>query len=358
MPQRPGWIAALLSLRLNRAGAALMWRTITANYRARHDNGRAPATATPLRNQGNEGDGMELGMVGLGRMGANMAERLVRGGHRLVGFDPGAAAREQGAARGIEAAGSLAELVAALPAPRAVWLMVPAGAPVDATLDALLPLLTPGDTVVDGGNSNYKDTQRRAARLAEHGLHYVDSGTSGGIWGLKEGYSLMIGGEAAAVERLRPIFETLAPAPERGWGRVGPSGAGHYTKMVHNGIEYGLMQAYAEGFAILGRKAEFGLDLEQIAQIWRHGSVVRSWLLDLSADALAKNPRLDGIAPYVEDSGEGRWTVAEAIDLDVSAPVITASLMERLRSREKDSFADKLLAAMRNEFGGHAVRKE
>ncbi|MBN7135747.1 6-phosphogluconate dehydrogenase (decarboxylating) [Lysobacter enzymogenes] len=300
---------------------------------------------------------MELGMVGLGRMGANMAERLVRGGHAVMGFDPGAAAREQAAARGIGAAASLAELIAALPAPRAVWLMVPAGA-VDATLAELRPLLAPGDTVVDGGNSNYKDTVRRAGELREHGLHYVDSGTSGGVWGLQEGYSLMIGGDEAAVERLRPIFETLAPAAERGWGRVGPSGSGHFTKMIHNGIEYGMMQAYAEGFAILGRKAEFGLDLHQIAQIWRHGSVVRSWLLDLSADALGKNPSLQGIAPYVEDSGEGRWTVAEAIDLDVSAPVITASLMERLRSREKDSFADKLLAAMRNEFGGHAIRKE
>jgi len=300
---------------------------------------------------------MELGMVGLGRMGANMAERLVRGGHKVTGVDPGAAAREQAAARGIGTAATLAELVAALPAPRAVWLMVPAGA-VDATLAELQPLLAAGDTVIDGGNSNYKDTVRRAEELRAHGLHYVDSGTSGGVWGLQEGYSLMIGGDEAAVERLRPIFETLAPAADRGWGRVGPSGAGHFTKMIHNGIEYGMMQAYAEGFAILGRKAEFGLDLEQIAQIWRHGSVVRSWLLDLSADALAKNPTLQGIAPYVEDSGEGRWTVAEAIDLDVSAPVITASLMERLRSREKDSFADKLLAAMRNEFGGHAVRKE
>lgn len=300
---------------------------------------------------------MELGMVGLGRMGANMAERLVRGGHAVTGFDPGAAAREQAAARGIGAAASLAELVAALPAPRAVWLMVPAGA-VDATLAELRPLLAPGDTVIDGGNSNYKDSVRRAAELSAHGLHYVDSGTSGGVWGLQEGYSLMIGGEQAAVERLRPIFETLAPAADRGWGRVGPSGAGHFTKMIHNGIEYGMMQAYAEGFAILGRKAEFGLDLHQVARIWQHGSVVRSWLLDLSADALGKNPSLQGIAPYVEDSGEGRWTVAEAIDLDVSAPVITASLMERLRSREKDSFADKLLAAMRNEFGGHAIRKE
>jgi len=301
---------------------------------------------------------MELGMVGLGRMGANMAERLVRGGHRVVGYDPGEAAREQAATRGIGAAASLAELVAALPAPRAVWLMVPAGKVVDATIAELLPLLSRGDTIVDGGNSNYKDSARRAAQLSEHGLHYIDSGTSGGVWGLQEGYSLMIGGEEGAVERLRPIFQTLAPAADRGWGRVGPSGAGHFTKMVHNGIEYGMMQAYAEGFAIMGRKQELGLDLHQIAEIWRHGSVVRSWLLDLTADALGKNPGLDGIAPYVEDSGEGRWTVAEAIDLNVSAPVITASLLERLRSREKDSFADKLLAAMRNEFGGHAIRKE
>ncbi|NUO77029.1 MAG: decarboxylating 6-phosphogluconate dehydrogenase [Lysobacter sp.] len=299
---------------------------------------------------------MDLGMVGLGRMGANMAQRLVRGEHRVTGYDPGAAAREQAATHGIGAAASLAELVAALPAPRAVWLMVPAGAIVDQTLAELLPLLAPGDTVIDGGNSNYKDTQRRAAELGERGLHYLDSGTSGGIWGLAEGYSLMIGGDEDAVERLRPIFECLAPAPDRGWGRVGPSGAGHFTKMVHNGIEYGLMQAYAEGFAIMQRKPGFDLDLHQIAQIWRHGSVVRSWLLDLGADALGKNPALDGIAPYVEDSGEGRWTVAEAIDLDVAAPVITASLLERLRSRESDSFADKLLAAMRNEFGGHKIK--
>lgn len=300
---------------------------------------------------------MELGMVGLGRMGANMAERLVRGGHTVGGYDPGPAAREQASARGIRPAASLAELVAALPAPRVLWLMVPAGPVVDATLAELLPLLSPGDSVIDGGNSNYKDSVRRAAELAAHGLDYLDSGTSGGIWGLQEGYSLMIGGDEAAVERLRPLFETLAPAADRGWGRVGPSGAGHFTKMIHNGIEYGMMQAYAEGFAILGHKAEFGLDLHQIAEIWRHGSVVRSWLLDLSSDALGKNPALEGIAPYVEDSGEGRWTVAEAIDLNVSAPVITASLLERLRSRDKDSFADKLLAAMRNEFGGHAVRK-
>ncbi|RDZ27227.1 phosphogluconate dehydrogenase (NAD(+)-dependent, decarboxylating) [Lysobacter silvisoli] len=299
---------------------------------------------------------MDLGMVGLGRMGANMAQRLVRGGHRAVGYDPGAQARERAAQAGVDAVDSLQALVAALSAPRAVWLMVPAGQAVDDTLAQLLPLLAPGDTVIDGGNSNYKDSVRRAEQLAQAGLHYLDCGTSGGVWGLSEGYSLMIGGDADAAERLRPLLETLAPTPDRGWGRVGPNGAGHYTKMIHNGIEYGLMQAYAEGFAIMQRKAEFGLDLHQVAQIWRHGSVVRSWLLDLSADALGRNPTLEGIAPYVADSGEGRWTVAEAIDLDVAAPVITASLLERLRSREKDSYADKLLAAMRNEFGGHAVK--
>jgi len=221
-----------------------------------------------------------------------------------------------------------------------------------------LPQLAAGDTVIDGGNSFYKDTMRRAQMLAGHGIGYVDSGTSGGVWGLSEGYSLMVGGDEAVVERLRPIFEALAPASDRGWGRVGPSGAGHFTKMVHNGIEYGMMQAYAEGFAIMQKRADFALDLGQIAQIWRHGSVVRSWLLDLSANALEENPTMAGIAPYVSDSGEGRWTVAEAIELDVSAPVITLSLLERLRSREDDSFADKLLAAMRAQFGGHAIRKE
>lgn len=299
---------------------------------------------------------MELAMIGLGRMGANMAERLTRGGHRVHGYDPGEAARTQAAERGIVIADSLQATIAALPSPRIVWVMVPAGV-VDETLDALSPLLSAGDTVIDGGNSNYKETMRRGARLAEADLHYVDSGTSGGVWGLAEGYSLMIGGDDRAVEALRPLFETLAPAADRGWGHVGPSGAGHFTKMIHNGIEYGMMQAFAEGFAILERKEAFHIDLQQVAEIWRHGSVVRSWLLDLTSDALKKNPTLAGIAPYVEDSGEGRWTVAEAIDLDVSAPVITMSLLERLRSREDDSFADKLLAAMRNEFGGHRIKQ-
>ncbi|MGC1548617.1 MAG: decarboxylating 6-phosphogluconate dehydrogenase [Rhodanobacter sp.] len=301
---------------------------------------------------------MELGMIGLGRMGANMAERLVRGGHRVVGFDPSADARHAVEAKGVETAASLEALVTALPVPRVVWLMVPAGEITDSTVTALLPLLSAGDTIIDGGNANYKDTMRRAAVSADKNIHYLDSGTSGGVWGLTEGYSLMIGGDEAAFERVAPIFATLAPAADRGWGRVGPVGSGHYTKMIHNGIEYGLMQAYAEGFSVLKHKQEFELDLHQVAEIWRHGSVVRSWLLDLTADALSKNPEMTGIAPYVADSGEGRWTVAEAIDLNVAAPVITLSLLERLRSRDTDSYSDKLLAAMRNEFGGHAIKKE
>ncbi len=301
---------------------------------------------------------MQIAMIGLGRMGANMAQRLLRGGHRVVGFDPSAAARKVIEDNGGQTAASLAELVAKLQVPRVFWLMVPAGAVTDGTITALTPLLTAGDTLIDGGNSNYRDTQRRAAALAPQGVHYVDSGTSGGVWGLAEGYSLMIGGDAAVVERLRPIFETLAPAPDKGWGRVGAVGSGHYTKMIHNGIEYGLMQAYAEGFSILQHKTEFELDLRQVAEIWRYGSVVRSWLLDLTAAALDKNPTLQGVAPYVADSGEGRWTVSEAVELGVPAIVITASLLERFRSRDSDSFIDKLLAAMRNQFGGHEIKKE
>ncbi len=297
-------------------------------------------------------------MIGLGRMGANMAQRLLRGGHRVVGFDPAEAARGLIEEKGAESAVSLEALVAKLKAPRVLWLMVPAGAITDATIDALTPLLAAGDTLIDGGNSNYRDTQRRAQALAPRQIHYVDSGTSGGIWGLAEGYSLMIGGDEKVVERLRPIFATLAPAPDKGWGRVGEVGSGHYTKMIHNGIEYGLMQAYAEGFSILQHKSEFKLDLHQIAEIWRYGSVVRSWLLDLTADALEKNPTLHGIAPYVADSGEGRWTVAEAVELGVPAMVITASLLGRFSSQDADSFSDKLLAAMRNQFGGHAIKKE
>jgi 6-phosphogluconate dehydrogenase len=297
-------------------------------------------------------------MVGLGRMGANMTTRLLRGGHQVVVYDRSDEAVRHAATEGATPMSSLEELTQKLTAPRAVWVMVPSGEPTEQTVQSLARLLSRGDTVIDGGNSNYKDTMRRAAMLKERGLHYVDSGTSGGVWGLANGYSLMIGGERSAVERLRPIFETLAPGKNEGWGHVGPSGSGHFVKMVHNGIEYGLMQAYAEGFSILKHKEEFGLDLAQVAEIWRSGSVVRSWLLDLTAAALAENPTMEGIAPYVSDSGEGRWTVAEAIDLDVAAPVITLSLIQRLRSRDAESYADRLLAAMRNQFGGHAIKKE
>jgi 6-phosphogluconate dehydrogenase len=301
---------------------------------------------------------MDIAMIGLGRMGANMAQRLLRGGHRVVGYDPAESARAGLEQKGAETATSLNALVGKLKSPRVIWLMVPAGAITESTITSLLPLLAAGDTIIDGGNSNYRDTQRHAKMVAPQGVNFVDCGTSGGIWGLAEGYSMMIGGDAAVVEKLKPIFETLAPGKEQGWGHVGPVGSGHYTKMVHNGIEYGMMQAYAEGFAILQHKDEFKVDLHQVAEIWRYGSVVRSWLLDLTAIALEKNPTLKGIAPYVADSGEGRWTVADAIELGVSAPVITMSLLERLRSRDNDSFTDKLLAAMRNQFGGHEIKKE
>jgi 6-phosphogluconate dehydrogenase len=302
---------------------------------------------------------MNVGMIGLGKMGANMAERLIEASHHVVGFDfdPGALARlDEAGGRGAE---SLAELVQSLgDPPRVVWMMVPAGDAVEKTLDSLVPLLGTGDVVVDGGNSNYKDSQRRGERLAAAHIHYVDVGTSGGIWGRTEGYSMMVGGDAEAVQTVRPLLEALAPGRDRGWGHVGPSGAGHFVKMVHNGIEYGLMQAYAEGFAVLRKKEEYSLDLAQVAEIWRYGSVVRSWLLDLTARALKDDADLEGIAPWVSDSGEGRWTVNEAIDLDVPVPVITVALMERFTSRDPDSFAYKLLAAMRNQFGGHVVKHE
>jgi 6-phosphogluconate dehydrogenase len=301
---------------------------------------------------------MEIGMVGLGRMGANMTERLLRAGHRVVAYDldPDAVARV--AEVGAIGAASPKELTDALAAPRAVWIMVPAGDPVDATIRSLVPLMDEGDIIIDGGNSNYRDTLRRSDEIRRHRMYMLDAGTSGGVWGLAEGYSMMVGGAAEVVERLSPIFESLAPSPTSGWGRVGPNGAGHFVKMVHNGIEYGMMQAFAEGFSILQHKEEFGLDLYQIAEIWRHGSVVRSWLLDLAARALEEDQELADIAPYVQDSGEGRWTVAEAIDLDVPAPVITLALIQRLRSRDNESYADRLLAALRNQFGGHAIKRE
>jgi 6-phosphogluconate dehydrogenase len=300
---------------------------------------------------------MELGLIGLGKMGGNMAERLHRAGHKVVGFDFSADAVKKLSEAGSVGVNSLEDLVKNLQTPRAIWIMVPAGAPVDETIAKLKPLMQKGDIFIDGGNSNYKDSQRRHNALKPEGFEFVDVGTSGGIWGITEGYSMMIGGDEDVVEMLRPIFETLAPSADTGWGRVGPSGAGHFTKMVHNGIEYGLMQSYAEGFSIMHAKTPLSLDLNQIANIWRYGSVVRSWLLDLTADALKKNPTLDGLEPYVPDSGEGRWTVFEAIDLNVSAPVITESLIRRVRSREDDNFSDRMLSVMRHEFGGHAVKK-
>ena len=299
---------------------------------------------------------MDVGMIGLGKMGGNMTVRLVKAGHRVVGYARSPPVVEAVARQGAVGASSLVNLVAQLPTPRVVWMMLPSGATVDQTLAALQPLLARGDTIVDGGNSFYKDTLRRAAEVTGWGFSYVDVGTSGGIWGLSEGYSMMVGGAPADVDRIRPLLEALAPAPDKGWGRVGPIGSGHFVKMVHNGIEYGLMQAYAEGLSVLGAKQEFAIDLHQVTEIWRYGSVVRSWLLELTESALAENPTLAGIDAWVADSGEGRWTVAEALDLNIPAPVITLALQQRLRSREENPFADRLLAMMRNKFGGHAVK--
>ena len=301
---------------------------------------------------------MQLGLIGLGKMGGNMAERLKAGGHQVVGFDFSAEAVAKLTQAGNLGVSTLEDLVKNLEGRRAIWIMVPQGKPVDDTIAKLVPLLNPGDILIDGGNSNYKDSMRRFQELKLKDIQFVDAGTSGGIWGRTIGYSLMIGGAEEAVKYLTPIFESLAPAADKGWGHVGPAGAGHFVKMVHNGIEYGMMQAYAEGFTILEKKEEFHLDLPQVAQIWRYGSVVRSWLLDLTADALSGNPSLDGLQAYVEDSGEGRWTVFEAFDLNVSAPIITESVIRRIRSREENNFTDRMLAIMRNEFGGHGVRKD
>ena len=288
-----------------------------------------------------------------------MARRLLQGGHRVVGMNRSFEVTQNLASETrLIPARTLEEVVDALESPRVMWVMVPSGDPTEAVVQALANLLSPGDTIIDGGNTFYKDDIRRSDLVHEKDIHYVDVGTSGGVWGLTEGYSMMIGGEDEIVSRLTPIFETLAPGPDQGWGHVGPVGAGHFVKMVHNGIEYGLMQAYAEGFELMEHKQDMDLDLHQIAEIWRYGSVVRSWLLDLTAAALQENPNLDGIAAYVPDSGEGRWTVAEAIDLNCSIPVITMALQRRFRSREDSPFGDKLLSAMRNQFGGHAVKKE
>jgi len=296
---------------------------------------------------------MDIGMIGLGRMGANMTQRLLRGGHRVVVTDLSADAVAASVADGATGAASLADLAQQLKTRRAVWMMVPAGAPVDSTIEKLMPLLSKGDVLVDGGNSNYHDSMRRAETVAARGIDYVDCGTSGGIWGLQEGYCLMAGGSDDAVAFIEPALRTLAP-PD-GYAHVGPSGAGHFVKMVHNGIEYGMMAAYGEGFELLAGSS-FDIDLHQVASVWRQGSVVRSWLLDLAERAFAKDPRLEQLAGYVQDSGEGRWTVQEALDQDVPLPIITLSLMRRFSSRQDASFSAKVQAALRNEFGGHAVK--
>jgi 6-phosphogluconate dehydrogenase len=300
---------------------------------------------------------MNIGMIGLGKMGANMVARLIKGGDNVVAYDINEASIKAVEELGASGARTIEELVEKLPLPRLVWVMVPSGKITDDTITALAGKLSKGDTIIDGGNSNYKDSMRHAVELAEKELNFIDVGTSGGIWGLAEGYSMMIGGDKEVVENFRPIFETLAPAADLGWGYVGPAGSGHFVKMIHNGIEYGMMQSYAEGFEILKAKKEFGLKLAEIAEIWRYGSVVRSWLLDLTAEALTEDEDLSALKAWVSDSGEGRWTVFEAIDLDVAAPVITLSLQRRIRSRMEEPYSDKLLAAMRNKFGGHAVKK-
>ncbi len=297
---------------------------------------------------------MELGFIGLGKMGMNMVTRLRRDNHRIVVFDRSADLVKQAESQGCIPASSLADLIGKLAAPRTVWVMVPSGAPTEETVQAVAALLQPGDTVIDGGNTRFHDDVRRAADLKKKQLHYIDVGTSGGIWGLKVGYCLMIGGEEAPVKRLTPIFTTLAP--EHGWAHVGGHGAGHYVKMVHNGIEYSMMQGYAEGFELMS-KSDYNLNLGRVADLWMHGSVVRSWLLELAVDALKDDPKLDKLKGFVQDSGEGRWMIADAIEKDVPVPTLTTALFTRFRSRQDQSFAEKMLAALRNAFGGHAVRR-
>lgn len=298
-----------------------------------------------------------IGLVGLGRMGGNMARRLSRGGIRVVGHDATPGTADALAAEGVlSAASSPAALVDALPAPRVVWTMVPAGSATETTIATLSAHLAPGDTIVDGGNANYRDSQRRAQDLAARRLLFVDCGVSGGVWGLANGYTLMFGGSAEGARAVEPFVRVLAPAPDAGWMHCGPAGAGHFAKMIHNGIEYGMMQAYAEGFALLKGKREFGIDVARLAETWRRGSVVRSWLLDLTAEFLASDADLDAIAPHVADSGEGRWTVAEAIEQGTPAPVLAVALMNRFASQGKGDYANRMLARMRQAFGGHAVQ--
>ena len=300
---------------------------------------------------------MELGLVGLGRMGANMARRLSAADHRVVAYDVDSAAVEGATQHGSVGAASLEELVSLLVPPRAVWLMLPIGPPTQDTIDRLVPLLSSGDILLDGGNANYKDSMRRARELSDHGVKFIDVGISGGIWGLVNGFCIMVGGPADAVSRMEPAFRSLSPTEDAGYAHFGPSGAGHYVKMVHNGVEYAIMQSYAEGFELLAAKDEFNLDIAAVAETWRHGSVVRSWLLELAATALKEDPGLGTLDAFVEDSGEGRWTVQESVDLAVPIPAITAALQQRFRSRQDGPLGAKLLAALRQQFGGHAVRR-
>lgn len=299
---------------------------------------------------------MDIAIIGLGKMGSRMTKRLLNGGHRVVVSDLNAEAVAEAVAAGAEGAASLEDVVAKLNPPRAMWVMVPAGKPTESVIATLAKLADVNDIIIDGGNSNYKQTIARGDELADSGIYMVDVGTSGGVWGLAEGYSMMVGGDEDAVAQIRPALETLAPAADKGWGHVGPRGSGHYVKMVHNGIEYGMMQAYAEGFDILRAKEAFGLDLHQVAEIWRYGSVVRSWLLDLTANALSEDQEFSDIDGFVPDSGEGRWTVFDSIDLDVPAPVITLALQMRFVSRDDNQYWAKMLSAMRNQFGGHAIK--
>lgn len=300
---------------------------------------------------------MNIGIVGLGKMGGHIARRWVEKGHRVIGTARHLDSIKEAEQFGVEGAMDLPEMLTKIQRRRIIWMMIPSGKPVDDTIKELLPGMGQDDILIDGGNSYYKDTMDRAEKLQNAGIHYIDIGTSGGIWGLKEGYSLMIGGEKEPVSYIRPLLEALTPAPDKGWGHLGPAGSGHYVKMIHNGIEYGMMQAYAEGFDLMENKTEFDLDLNQVAEVWRFGSVVRSWLLDLAAEALQEDPSLDKIKPYVEDSGEGRWTIIEAVESGISAPVIAGSLFRRFQSRDENRFSDKFLAVLRKKFGGHAVKK-
>lgn len=301
---------------------------------------------------------MKMAIIGLGRMGGNMARRLCRGGIEVVGYNRSQdIVKKLAAEEGMIPAASVAEAVEKLSPPRVVWIMLPSGEPTEQQIRDLIPLLSQGDIIVDGGNSNYHDSQRRGAWLAQHGIGFMDAGTSGGIWGLENGYCLMVGGTPEVAKALAPALKVLAPAPDRGWAHVGPVGSGHFTKMIHNGIEYGMMQSFAEGLALLRGKDEFSLDLAQITELWRHSSVVRSWLLDLTAEALQGGQTLESIAPYVADSGEGRWTAVEAVDQGVAAPVMTLALQMRFASQDNEGYAYRLLSLMRNAFGGHAIKQ-